>query len=510
MRKAGTVLAGLSLLVLASCGDRASPSGPSTLILEAYFDQTLHETLYHGVLTVPEDEANPGGRTIGINIVKLPARGASAVPDPVFFFCGGPGVGGTVNVPRWAGMFARLRAHRDVILIDQRGTGSSNPLPCRRPGDPDSAQTYLGDMYPVDYVTNCRRELETHADLRFYTTSHAVDDVEKVRAALGYDLINVVGGSYGSRSGYVYMMRYHQHVRTALLWSINPPEMKFPSTLAQDTEDAMRRLFADCTADPDCHMDYPALEDDFDRVLAVMRAGPLVSSITNPFTGEPETVTFTYNDFITGIRSLLYANADASYIPYFIYSAARWDFAWLIEYTVSYLRSINEVYMDGLYLCVQCAEHNPYIDFDEARAMAVGTFMGTYRLDQQDLACSLWVRGSLPAGFFDLPPLDVPTLVISGELDPVCPPRFGQVLADSLPGSLHAIIPHHAHGVGDVWENCLDDAVVAFIDQGSLAGLDLSCIQQNVRPPFISWRDIPSRSTEGRDATANARFSPEH
>lgn len=478
------ILIGLYLF-LGSCDSKNSEQ----LVLETCYNQELGEEILCGTYEVAENPKQTRGTRIKIYFVILPALNLHPTPDPIVFFCGGPGIGGTFNIPRWAAMFAKLRQNRDIILWDQRGTHKSNPLPCFRLGDQSSAQTFLGEMYPEDYVNLCRENLEKQADLQFYNTSIAVDDLQSLINELGYGQINIIGGSYGSRSGYVFMSRYPQQVRSALFWAINPPEMKYPSRLAPDTEAAMERLMADCKADPDCQADYPDLEIDFLSILHQLLQGPVSVEITNPLDGNPETVQFAYYDFVTGIRGLLYSHLDAAWIPFYIYWAAQGNFAPIVEYTVGYLHSINTIYMDGLYLCIQCTEHEPFINHIEAAEMARDTFMGTYRLEQQQRACQLWVQGSLPAEFFDTPPLSIPTLVISGELDPVTIPEYGQILADTLTNSFHYVIPNHGHGVDSVWDNCLDDQVLKFIQQPGLQNLNFSCADNHQRPPFKSWRD---------------------
>ena len=187
---------------------------------------------------------------------------------------------------------------------------------------------------------------------------------------------------------------------------------------------------------------------------------------------------------------MLYNDLSACHIPLFIHWADTGNFAPVVEDTVEYLRGINEIYMDGLYLAIMCSEDVPYIDFDQATVDAEDTFMGTYRLEQEKRACDTWLRGTLPRDFFGLPPLEIPTLLISGELDPVNIYRFGNTLSSSLPNSLHKIVPNHAHGVNELWKDGLDAVVLQFIGQGTLEGIDLSFVDSYTRPSFISWRDF--------------------
>jgi pimeloyl-ACP methyl ester carboxylesterase len=470
--------------------------GSYPLKQETCYIAEIGEEVICGTYMVRENPYGPARREIALNFIILPARGSNKVPDPVFAFSGGPGAGAAASVVSWASMLEKLRQERDIVLVDLRGTGQSNPLYCPPIGDVNSAQSYLTDMYPEDYVKNCRSKLKEKADLRQYHHSISLDDIDALRAELGYEQINVVGGSGGSRAGYVYMNRYPGRVRCAFLWAIAPPDQALPSTMAQDAEAALMRLFADCAADPDCAADYPTLQQEFYQILNRLKAGPVTVSITNPINNQPETVTFSHNNFITGIRYMLYSSSTSRWLPAFIFWAARGTYFPLVEYTVDYLYWINRDVMEGLYLCMTCTEDIPYVDFAVARAQAQGTFLGIYRLDQQQAACEWWVRGQLEPGFFDRIELNIPTLIVSGENDPVTPPYYGEHLANSLPNSLHVIVPNSGHSKNPIWDNCLDDAVAQFVSRGAPEGIDFTCAYNYQRPPFVSWRDYTMENKE--------------
>jgi len=468
----------------------------SRLTINGCLNETVCESVRCGTLEVLENREDPAGRRIKLNFVILPAKGPDPAPDPVFCFSGGPGQGAAQNIEDWAAYTEKLRAERDVVLLDQRGTGASNPLFCRGPGPPDSAQTYLKDMYPADYVKHCREELEKKANLLYYHTSVGVDDTEELRQALGYGPINIIGGSFGTYFCLVYMNRYPDSVRSAILVNVAPPELAIPANLAADTQAAFDRLCVDCAADPKCAGDYPDLRGLLERSLSRLRHGPVTQAITNPFLDQPETVTFSLNSFITGLRAMLYTPAQSRLVPLFLHLAADGDYAFIAEFTALYLRWINEDLMDGQALCIYCSENIPYIDFSKARAAAQGTFMGPYRLDQQEGACRFWPRGEIPPDFHKLARLDIPTLLISGEVDAGCPPTNGEYVRRFLPNSVHVIEPYFGHGF-QLWGGCLDELALQLVRQGSIDGIDatsLQCVTGNRRPPFASWRNRASRA----------------
>jgi pimeloyl-ACP methyl ester carboxylesterase len=176
------------------------------LKIEPCYLEELREEVLCGTYEVMEKRNVRKGAKIRLNFIILPAWTLHPAPDPVFIFSGGPGQGSADIAAYYAQVYEKLRWERDIVLVDQRGTGQSNPLPCQRIGDPDSAQTYLQDMFPEDYVKNCRKELEKKANLRHYDTTTAMQDIDDLRNTLGYERINIIGSSYGSYTGIVYML----------------------------------------------------------------------------------------------------------------------------------------------------------------------------------------------------------------------------------------------------------------------------------------------------------------
>lgn len=466
---------------------------PKPELTDCYLEE-LGETVTCGTYEVWEDREKKKGRRFKLNFIILPARASNPAPDPVFVFDGGPGAGAAEGAAYWAESFEKLRQEREIVLIDLRGTGKSNPLPCRYIGDQTRAQTYLKDLMPENYVKNCREKLAQWNDLRFYHITVALGDVDELREALGYDRINIAGSSYGGYTGIVYMKYYPQNVRSAFLHNPGVPHLLYPANLARDTELSLEHMFADCASDPNCAADYPNLREEFRQVVERLQQGPVTVDITNPINDEPESVTYTYTDFLQGFRALLYNSNRQRWAPIFIYWAARNGWQPVVEYTVNYKYSINSLLTYGMFLCVTCSEAIPYIDYEEARARAAGTFMGTYRLDRQQRACELWERGDIPADFHSPPDMAIPTLILTGEIDAAIPPYVGDILADLLPNSVHYMVPNAGHELSNAWENCLDDALHQFINQGSVTGLDFSCAHGNQRPPFASWRDYSTNS----------------
>src|SRR5580693_5750495 len=210
-----------------------------------------------GVVEVFEDRAARSGRKIGIHLAVLPAKGPRREPDPIVVIPGGPGQDAVASARIFADLFAPARATRDLVLIDQRGTGASNPLNCKLPGSNEDPQGYLGDLIPLDAVRRCLQTLP--ADPALYTTPIAMEDLDEVRQALGYDRINLYGASYGTRAALVYMRAHPEHVRSAMLSGLVPTDMKIPLYQARDAQRAMDLLLDDCEADPACSRAFPGI-----------------------------------------------------------------------------------------------------------------------------------------------------------------------------------------------------------------------------------------------------------
>jgi len=442
-----------------------------------------------GEYEVFENRETMKGRKIKLRIVIAPATGKTPKPDPIFFFSGGPGQG-SADIAGYAtrGM-EDLRVDRDLVFVDQRGTGGSNPLLCPQIGPVDSLQTYLGNMYPEEYVKNCRAHLESKADLKTYTTDNLADDHDELRAALGYDKINLFGGSYGTRASLVYMRRHPESVRSATLMGLAPPSGKVPASFAIFCEQAMDKLLVDCAADPDCHKNFPDLEANLKQVLAKVKANPVSLEVDNPFTQKKETVRFGYAPMISILRAMLYSTRNSSRLPAIVALAAQGNYEPFVLAAARYVRGINEGIADGLYLSTTCAEDLPFIDVGAERKAAVGTFIGEYRINEQSSACQLWPRGKISSDFHEPVKCSAPTLLISGSLDPVTPPSRGALVAKHLPNSRHVVIAKAAHGAGR-GTPCMKDMIRQFLDQGSAKGLDTSCVSAIKRPPFLTVDEL--------------------
>ena len=425
-----------------------------------------------------ENRQSRSGRHITLNIILLPATNPKPAPDPLFYLAGGPGGAATVYASEK--FMIGLRRNRDVVLVDQRGTGESNPLNCAPLGSRNDMRGYFGEPFAIDRIRECRAALEKVADLTQYTTSIAMDDLDEVRAALGYDRVNMYGGSYGSTTSLVYLRQHGDHVRAVAIFGVAPPAAKIPLSFAKGVQDSMNRLFADCAADVECHTAYPDLSNEFTRILALFDHGAVEVNAPNVYTGTTQKVLVTRDAFVDAIRQLLYVPAAAAALPALIHRGASGDLAGIIGTAFQVVSQIDARIARGMQLSVICSEDTPFITEDEIKSTSANSFYGDARVRPTMKACAEWPRAQVPASFLDPVKSDVPVLLVAGSLDPVTPPWLAQIVATTLPRSRLIVIPNATHNSYE----CVEDLIAGFIDKGTTEGLDVSCTEKIRRPPF--------------------------
>jgi len=469
------ILAGLlCFLALHGCGNpRGSRLRPCRL-------PGLDEGLLCGKLTVFENRQARAGRTIGLNVVILPAFDQKNKSEPLFDIEGGPGAAASNAAMFYAKEGKEYRRKHDVVLVDQRGTGKSNPLTAERVKK--TPQDYLKEMYPVDYVKNLRRTLEQRADLTEYTTPIAMDDLDDARSWLGYERINLFGLSYGTRAVLVYLRQHPEHVHTATLMGVAPTYLKMPFYHSQAAARAMDLLLQECERDPSCHNAFPQIRADWQNVLAQLGREP--ARVQYSSDGKSAPVTIQRDIFAEKIRNWMYGADKARKIPFIVHEAAQGDFTPFLHEAIA--PGIPDFIADGMYLSVTCAEDVPFIDQAEAAKLNEGNPFANYRVFQQTRACSLWPRGKIPEGYRESVSSNLPVLIFSGNLDPVTPPQRGEEVARYLPNSRHVIIQEAGHGVDGLKDaGCVDRIIIDFMDKGSAKDLDASCVE-HMSPPLFT------------------------
>lgn len=434
-----------------------------------------------GSLSVPEDPEDAGGARIELAIAVVPAVATRAKPDPLVLIAGGPGQGAIQTYAPLLSMFAGVRRERDLVLVDQRGTGGSNRLDCAMPDDALES----GEI-PPERLAALARECLARLPGRpqFYTTSIAVRDLDAVRAALGYAQVNLYGGSYGTRVAQHYARRFPDRARTVVLDGVVPPTLALGPSIVIESQRALDRVFGRCAADPDCNARFPALPEQFARLDAKLRAGPVTVTLADPLTGEVRAVDVTRAHLLTMARMLVYSPGTASLLPLLVHEAAtRGNYAPLAAQAEMLGDELESMIAMGMHNSVTCAEDAPRFAGAVERPALEATAMGTLMLDAMQAICDAWPRGPVDADFSE--PLDsaVPALLLSGEFDPATPASYGEAAAQGFRNGRHLVVPGQGHGVAGL--PCLQRLVRQFVDDGSAAALDDACVAA-IRPaPFF-------------------------
>ncbi len=477
------VLSRTALALLMSAATFAAPE-PRPIVLRACEVPGAAGGGRCGTLEVSENRSTRTGRRIGLHVVVLPALEPPAKADPIFWLEGGPGAAATDAIgPVSQQYLPRLRRDRDLVFVDERGTGESNPLNCGDIGDqPANLDTFFGPLFPPALVRQCREMLAARADLARYTTSIAMDDLDEVRAALGYDRISLAGASYGTVAALVYMRQHPDHVRSAFLVGVAGPGFRLPLPFARAAQYALDQTFADCAAEPSCHRAFPELSREFAAVLARFEQGPLRVTMTDPATKQPRAVTLYRESYVEHIRALLYSTFGARFVPLVVHRAFQGDFlpfqAMAIRYNLG-----GPATARGLYFSVTCSESIPFIGEPDIVAETRGTFLGDRRVRAHIAACAEWARGSVAPGFVEAVRSDAPVVLFSGAADGATPPGFAASAVRSLPNGRQIVAPHTGHQID---RPCTTDLMQTFFAHPSARDLDAACAATAQRPPFAT------------------------
>ena len=454
------------LLLLASCATAPHSPDPALHLAPCTVAGVASRC---GTFDVRESSASP--RTLALKLIVVPATERN--DSPIFAFSGGPGVPTLPGAESFVAAVPQERRRHDLVFLDTRGVGQSAPLVCPAAMHAHDRELVEGDLLPEAFVSDCRREIEEHADPARYTYDYVAHDVEALRKALGYGPMNVVGLSAGTREALTYQAMYPASIRSMLLYGPLPPENLMPLNYARDTQASFERLFADCASDDVCSKAFPRLREETDEVMEWMG--------THPPTVDSDGYRVTLNRGAFGeyLRTKMYTAESQALVPAIIHEAAQGHWDALAQSYVRYRKN----WFDGLgaFLAITCPMDVRSIDLASAASAAAGTIIGDYRVKRQIAACEHWTPGTLP-------PLHVtrsaaPVLIVTGDLDPITPPRWADITAHDLQNARVVIVKNTGHIDSNA---CTDALEVAFFDTGSFEKLSDRCAQSAKRPPFAT------------------------
>ncbi len=431
-----------------------------------------------GSYAVFEDRKANSGRMIHLDLVVLHATGPDPAPDPLFYLAGGPGQS-NVSLYR-AYVESGIRRNRDIVFVNVRGTGGDNDLQCELHGGDENIQGYLEETFDVEEFRTCLDDLKKEFDLTQYSTPKTVDDLNDVRKALGYEKINLMGTSGGTRTSLIYMRRHPETVRSAILIGVAPPAIKNPLHHSGGAQQAIELLFGECSEDAACSAAFPNLEEEFWTVLERLDEGPVEVRIAHPFTDEIMEVRLSLPVFTEAIRSMMYSVRLGRRVPLYVHQAFLGNFRPITEMAVMLERGSRLGISLGLLLCVTCSEDVARIREEEILRETKGSYRRDVRVRAQMAVCDIWPKTELPENYADPVRVNIPVLLVSGTLDPVTPPRWGEEASRHLPNSLHVVFPG-AHGAAG---RCPDSIMRDFLTKGSVSDIDVSCVKTMTLPSF--------------------------
>jgi pimeloyl-ACP methyl ester carboxylesterase len=478
MRGAIAIVAGTTLLAMLPAP--LSDHGPLAPAQHPCDLPGLDRPARCAVIQVAESADAAQGRRLGIRVIVVPSRAASQ-PDPVVVLAGGPGQGAAELAGPLAQRLSFLADARDLVLIDQRGTGASGRLAC---DPPPHAADLMGRIFDPGRLATCRDTLARNADLQRYTTDAAAADYEAVLDALGYGAFNVWAASYGTRLGLELARRMPQRVRTLTLEGAVPPSFAWPASGARDLDAALDGRIEDCERDADCRRTYSTFRRDVDAAFAGVARQPARVTVFDPHSQRTATVPFGATDLAYATRGLLYG-ADALKLPRMFRAAAAGRYDDFAQAYVSRARALGRELASGVFFGVYCAEDLPFVDRAAVRAASAGTRIGSYLLDEYARACEIWPRSPIRGDFRDRVGSAVPTLLMAGERDPVTPPWSAHDVASTLTRGRVVTFPAGGHGFDGLADpECKRALIRDFVSAADVDSISLACISRARVLPF--------------------------
>lgn len=433
-------------------------------------DAAQHQQALCTTFMVPEDRQHPEGKKIGLHVAWLKARASNPKPDALFFIAGGPGQASTEAFLEEAPAFDRIRSEHDILLVDQRGTGSSNRLDC-----PETAEGQPSDAEIVAAAQACIKQLP--GDPRFYTTTVAVQDLEALRAAMAYPQMDLYGISYGTRVALQYLRAYPDSVRSVILDGVVPADLALGPGVSLDAQRALGLIFSRCEQDVACHKAFPDLAAEFAGLQKDLESRAVSVSLRDPLTGTPRVETLTWQKVAGTVRLMSYQSETAALLPLLIHQAAtQHDYLPLMSTSLLITDQVQEGFAEGMGAAVLCTEDAPFMSEDAAQTQALhDTYLGPSTMDVLMKSCRIWPRGVMDPDFKKPVVSAKPVLLLSGEDDPITPPANAERTAKTLGNSLSLVTPGQGHG--NLFRGCVPRIAAEFVDAGSVKGLDTSCVK---------------------------------
>jgi len=433
-----------------------------------------------GTMLRPENPADPDSPDIVLSVAVVPALSLKPEPDPFVPLAGGPGGSAIELYSAWSHAFEYVRRNRDILLVDQRGTGTSSRMAC------DFDDDVVEGQYSTEQVLQLTRDcLDTLPhDPRYFTTSVAVADLEAVRQALAYPQLNLYGVSYGTRVAQHFARRYPEATRSIVLDGVVPPQLPLGPEIATEAQSALDQILLRCSNDDACAARFPNLQQAFLDVRAKLEEAAVVVGLTDPVTGHRQLVDFGPGELAGAIRLLAYNAHSIAIMPLLIHEAANGNYEPLAAQFHMIAATLADALAMGMHNAVMCSEDVPFyardtIDYDALEA----SYIGIMQLDAIEAMCSLWPAGPVDDDFRGPLATDIPVLLLSGEVDPITPPRYAALAMVDLTNARHLTGKQQGHGQAGI--GCMPRLISQFVTELDPEGLDDECLERSFVMPFF-------------------------
>jgi pimeloyl-ACP methyl ester carboxylesterase len=431
-------------------------------------------------LKVPENWETGSGREIELALALVPSRSPKPTADPVFILAGGPGQSARESWRMVAGVFKAVLANRHVILLDQRGTGASNRFDCPTPEEIDPLAVDVDPAQAAALARACIEAVKDTHDPRFYSTEDAARDLDHVRAALGAEQVNLVGISYGTRIGQIYTKRYPERVRSLLLDSVVPNELILGTEHAINLEATLKAQLGRCRDDAECGNKFGDPYATLRELSAELRATPRMRNVRDPRDGEWVEKPLTPASLAVVARMYMYSSDTAALLPLTLAEARAGRFEPLLGQAAMMSDDMGSQIAGGMHWSVICAEDAEHF---VPRPEDEGLLLGQDFVSVVVNWCGAWPKRGVPDDFHAPLSGATPTLVMSGQFDPVTPPRYGDQVVKNLPNARHLVVPGNGHSV--MGRGCGPKLVAAFIDKADPKSLEADCLKEQTAAPFF-------------------------
>ena len=428
-----------------------------------------------------ENRGDLNSRTITLSVMKLPSRSLTPKKDAFTVIQGGPGASSIDLALSYSSVLESIRAERDILVVDQRGTGRSNILPCTNMSE--TQQLSVDDAQQIKKLSQvCLEALD--ADLRFYTTSVAVQDLDAVRHAAGYERLSIYGVSYGTRVAQHYLRRFPKQTRAVILDGVSHIGLNLAGgEIARRSQLAFDQMAERCQLLEDCSAQFGDIQLKFSQLRERLSKSPVSVSLAHPVSGEFTEKELSEGDLLGLLRLMAYSTESNALLPMLISQAHAKNYVPLVAQTMMIGAEFSQGFAIGMSNSVVCAEDAPFVQTSDLQNLE-NTYLGNEMAENIAAMCEVFPQGVIDDDFFESFDSDVPVLILSGETDPITPPENGKKTEAMLSNAKHLIVPAHGHGV--FHRGCVLQLGSQFIQEGSFEALDASCIERERAMPFFS------------------------